>query len=516
MFYNNTLFTNNNIIKKTFINSYKSLSIDRCKNLAGLNRHYPPASKEWRDSVYSYNKTYAKNSTLKYEKASILIKSYLSFIPLLKKGTRSRRMRMLIRRSSTKKIFVSKPEIKQTSDKTIITIYVYDRQKLLFEKKLYSARSLLLKNSSGIKYCFKRNKFPLTKKVLNSAKKSGLFEISRKYRKENIKKLMYRYRIKPLLFVKDITSSLYRKKSFLNCLFFFYFMKWTLSIFRLKVNLKGRFLVKKYEKGKVLNIRNKGLSLNKLRKINIVLLQYLLTELNKITMKGDKTVDLNILFREFKVKYYAIFMKRYLKGVLLSLKMLSDFNANRRRYITMVDGLKSIIHKLYDKKVELNLVNLKYLHMNSDNFSEALTTKLKRKKGTLLRVLKKSLGIIKKPVKFSAMFDALKTISLHPKHVFNNNIKSVLNTIKYKWVTGIKLQAKGRLTRRFIASRAVYKFKYKGNLRNLEHLYNTSYKSKSPSVFALRNQFRPNIQHSYVFSNKRIGSFGIKGWISSI
>lgn len=516
MYTKSTLYTKNNIVSKIFTNSYKSLSLDKNTNL-GVTRHYPPASKEWKDSVYSYNKTYTKDLSLKDEKASILIKSYLSFIPILKKSTKSWRMRMLIRRSSTKKLFVSKPEIKQTSDKTIITVYMYDRQKLLFSKKLYLLRKSLLTNSPYIRYYSRRKKSFLSSKISRGVKGVNLRRFLRNPYKRAfyLKKQMYKHRVRPILFAKNIMSSLYRKKTFLNCLFFFYFMKWTLSIFRLNVNLKGAFLITKDEKGKVLNIRNKSLSLSKLRKINIILLQYLLAELEKITTKGNHIADLSILFREFKKKYHMIFMKKHLKTLIFTLKVLSKFNSNKRRYTTMVDGLKSLIHRLYDKKVELNLVNLKYLHMNSDNFSDALTTKLKRKKGRLLKVLKKSLKIVKKPLKFSARLDTT-IASKKPRYMLDNDIKSVLNSLKYKWVTGIRLEARGRLTRRFIAARAVYKFKYKGSLRNLEHLYNTNYKAESPSVFMLRNQFRPNIQHSFAFSKKRIGSFGIKGWISSV
>lgn len=50
------------------------------------------------------------------------------------------------------------------------------------------------------------------------------------------------------------------------------------------------------------------------------------------------------------------------------------------------------------------------------------------------------------------------------------SIKGVLRSIKYKWVTGARIEAKGRLTKRYAASRAVFKYKYRGTLRNLERL----------------------------------------------
>ena len=503
------------------VNSYKTMIFDENQN-SGVTRHYTPANKEWKNSVYSYNKTFIKNLPLIDENSSTMVKSYFSFIPFLKKNTKSRRMRMLIRRWSTKRVFVSKPEIKQTSDKATITVYMYDRQKVIFSKKLYLLRKSLLRNGLAFTSFFsflslKKKGLSLRNKLLSPV---GLhkrkFFHSPYIRDIYLKRQMYKHKVKPILYAKHVMLSIYRKKTFLKSLFFFYFMKWALSIFKLKVNLKGKFLIKKNETKRVLNIRNKSLTLNKLRKINIILLQYFLAELNKITLKENQNINLNTLFTEFKSRYYIIFMRKYLKRVLLILRVLSKFNSNKRRYANMVNGLKGLVSKLYNKKVELNLVNLKYLHMNSDNFAEALTTKLKRKKGRLLRVLKKSLKLVKKPRKFSATLDNTGLITNKPKQLLKNDIKTTLNSLKYKWVTGIRIEAKGRLTRRFTASRAVYKFKYKGNLRNLEHLYNTSFKAESPSVFLLRNQFRPNVQHSFAYSNKRIGSFGIKGWISSV
>ena len=99
--------------------------------------------------------------------------------------------------------------------------------------------------------------------------------------------------------------------------------------------------------------------------------------------------------------------------------------------------------------------------------------------------------------------------------------ESVLNSLKYKWVTGIWLQGKGRLTRRFTASRSLFKLKYKGNLRNMNNSKEIGYSKdadflkRTPSTVMLRGQIIPNIQYTYTRSKRRIGAFGVKGWISS-
>jgi hypothetical protein len=54
-----------------------------------------------------------------------------------KKLARSKRMRNLIRRSTVKRLFVSRPEIKQTSDKVNLTVYTFDREKQFLLRKMY-------------------------------------------------------------------------------------------------------------------------------------------------------------------------------------------------------------------------------------------------------------------------------------------------------------------------------------------------------------------------------------------
>ena len=86
--------------------------------------------------------------------------------------------------------------------------------------------------------------------------------------------------------------------------------------------------------------------------------------------------------------------------------------------------------------------------------------------------------------------------------------KIIFDNIRYKKISGIRIQAAGRLTKRYTASRSISKLRYKGNLINI----NSSIKGR-PSAL-LRGKFRPNLQFTKLNSKTRIGSFGIKGWIS--
>jgi hypothetical protein len=73
---------------------------------------------------------------------------------------------------------------------------------------------------------------------------------------------------------------------------------------------------------------------------------------------------------------------------------------------------------------------------------------------------------------------------------------------------GIRLETKGRLTKRYRADRALFKVKWKGGLKNIDSSY------KGLSSVLLRGNLRSNLQYTKLKSKTRIGSFGIKGWIS--
>jgi hypothetical protein len=73
---------------------------------------------------------------------------------------------------------------------------------------------------------------------------------------------------------------------------------------------------------------------------------------------------------------------------------------------------------------------------------------------------------------------------------------------------GIRLEVKGRLTRRLTASRSVFKIKWKGSVKNID----SSYKGLSSVI--LRGHLKSNLQYSTVNSKTRNGAFGLKGWIS--
>ena len=87
-----------------------------------------------------------------------------------------------------------------------------------------------------------------------------------------------------------------------------------------------------------------------------------------------------------------------------------------------------------------------------------------------------------------------------------SKVKSIIfESIKYKHIAGIRLEAKGRLTKRYRADKSLYKFKQKGGIQNMY-----SSKLRIPSV-VFRGYTDANVEYSIQTSKVRIGSFAVKG-----
>jgi hypothetical protein len=410
----------------------KSNVIENKGDYVGRTKHYNPANKEWFNSIYSFNKNTSKLLPVADNFIIKLIRSYFYMYSRSlerKIKSRPRRFRTWMRILSSRKIIVSKPELKHTNDKIIINLYIFNRQKNYYLKKI---RKILR---------------------LNYLKKK-LFD----------KKFF-------------LLNNVYQK------LFF--------SILREK------------------DILIKMLNINK------------------------------IILSEYENNYMKNFIKLFLKKEIFALyyKQIMFFNRYKFKY-TYIIPLKKLLEKIYNKKIEFNLVSLKYFYLNSDIFSQIVTSKIKNRKNKLLRVLKSSIRKVKTPrlnekiikrestkligvqnvivndlFKLNIINDKLNNIldNFFIKNKVSNILKieeNILNSIKYKNVSGIRVQASGRLTRRITAARAILKFRYVGSLKNID----SSYKGLSTPV--IRGNQKSNLQYTQSKSKTRIGAFGLKSWVS--
>jgi hypothetical protein len=202
--------------------------------------------------------------------------------------------------------------------------------------------------------------------------------------------------------------------------------------------------------------------------------------------------------------YYRNFIKKSLKRLKYYMYYKQLLYINKAKFEnSYLQGLISLIKKIYKKNVEFNIINLKYFYFNSDIFTQPLALKLKKKRILLKYLLDlNNLFIVSN---LDTTNNLLNNLMQQNKITSEYLKKVVLNDIKYKRVSGVRLEGAGRLTKRFTASRSLHKVRYNGNLEN-------AYSSIKgyPSVM-LRGNFKPNLQYTKLNSKSRIGSFGIKG-----
>ena len=381
-----------NYLKKT--ENKKSWS---CKFHKKHDKHHPSTVREWKNSIYVYNKNAINLIPQSTVLAIKLIKSYFNLYNYkLEREIRTNRLLLRLRRLSSHKIYVSNGEFKHTNNKVIITLYIYNRQKFNFDKKLI-------------------------KSFFNSWFNQDL--------------LIKRW------------DNLFKRRQF---------------------------------------IENKAL--DRLNRKKYVLIH---------TLDSQNYKNLS--------KYLTIFYKKLLKKSLDKFflyrcnQQLITINEYKFNY-NFLQFLKKYLEKIYNKNVEFNLVNLKRFFLNSDILSESIILKIRRNRRKILKFL----NTLKRKVKVRYN----KNYFYQP--IINNKSleKLVLRDIKYKHITGFRIEASGRLTRRYTASRSISKLRYKGNLLNIDSSY------KGLSSILLRNNNKSNLQFTKLNSKTRIGSFGIKGWVS--
>jgi len=227
----------------------------------------------------------------------------------------------------------------------------------------------------------------------------------------------------------------------------------------------------------------------------------------------NNTQNFSIIKSKSLSEYITKFHKKVVEQSMTKLNMYMFFRQlifiNNTKYsYVFLQTLKKYLVRIYNKNVEFNLVNLKHFYLNSDILSESITLKISRNRRKLLKYLNNLKKKVKTQKKNLLLHVFLKKNKLNLKQKFNNKLflkNFVINNLKYRHVTGFRLEAKGRLTRRFTASRSVSKLRYKGNLMNIDSSF------RGLSTVLLKGNLRSNVQYTKLNSKTRIGSFGIKG-----
>lgn len=279
-------------------------------------------------------------------------------------------------------------------------------------------------------------------------------------------------------------------------------------------------------------------------------------------LKKSSYININIIMKLLKNKsnkffgvnssslYVKLVKSVFFRQLTLFRRYKLRLNLNKYKFEEkLIYILSSIIGKHYNKKVEFNIVNMKSVVLNSDIFTKILSLKLKNKKASILRMMKIVLNKVVLPrvnrilekgwqvksVDFNLLENKYKNMNLNSILASSNNEEGdldnllnkeyynvnntgnesygkiyeiIFNNIKYKNMGGVRLEIKGRLTRRYRADRALYKVRWKGGLKNIDSSY------KGLSSVNMRGYLKPNVEYSIYTSKRRIGAFAVKGWIS--
>nr|QWS06177.1 ribosomal protein S3 [Clonostachys rogersoniana] len=441
----------------------KSVLLRSKLNLVGKTKYLPSFSKEWRNIIYSFNKNNLKNIPANDVNVNKIIQSYFDLFFKNKFIGSSKRVQLLKRRKFLRRIFVSNVEIKHTNNKAKITLYTINREKkILKEKYMKLYKKISFKLFKDYIYLYKNhisNIYSFLSGTNNGALAKTL-KIKNEY-----------------FFEADLIN----KKNYLS-------HKWNYLQIFLKLN-------------------------------NLLL---------------RKTWSLLI---KNQAKNYIRLLRRY--NLLYS---LNQFKFNK---LILLPKLSNLLSKIIGKKVEYNIVNLKSISYNTDLFTKILALKIQKiKQGhvrRMLAVINKAylpkVNTIQERTKvqtwdnideFQNKYKDLKIISnlvsststkkenisellttVYNEDASSENIhNSIYNSIGYKNMRGIKIEVKGRLTKRYRADRSVYSLKRKGGLKNI----NSSFQGLSSVLF--RGNTNSNVSYSWAKSKRRVGAFAVKGWIA--
>jgi hypothetical protein len=511
-----------NILKKDIIENNTPLLLKKkTKNIVikpltyirsdtGKTRHYTPAAQEWFNSIYTYNKNSIKSLAIADKNLMYLLKSYFNSkikhkILNTKRKNKEKPMPPKLRRLSGKRVFIGKGDLKHMSTRVIITFYIYNTESMFLARKLMQFMFGL-----GV---YIEKKIKLKKTVTKDNEGNIKVTYNRLFNLREYKNWRKHYE----WYLSDMISLINKQSSKLKAINKYY--KTLKSLVWAKLLTKDQIF---------LMFTNKALKFN----------PKIFPSFNsRIIVAGKeyiKNLELySMLFEDNELKFDGLFISK----------------------------LIDLIQQIYNKKVQLNIVNLKKMHLNSDIYTQAVSLKLRNRDNKLYRVLKASLRKIKLPVirkidekqkkpnrdeffvnrirnnTISTMFsiknkktkninDRLQNLLLKFYPLADNlninvikrsfNIKrsvslenSVLGSLKHLNLRGIRVEAKGRLTRRFTASRSVLKRKWKGGLKNVDSSF------RGLSTIMLRGIVKSNLQYSTINSKNRNGAYGVKGWVSS-
>jgi hypothetical protein len=223
----------------------------------------------------------------------------------------------------------------------------------------------------------------------------------------------------------------------------------------------------------------------------------------------------NLLIKDKKIIFYKSYTKLlknniYLYNFYISKLFFNNFKFNTHNLLT----IKKILNFILKKKIILNISNIKYIYNNNNLLLKVLTNKInKYRKKSVLRLIRNSI-IKAKVAKLNSLFK-IKTLKLYIDNLSKKNFKfflkknkEIYNSIFYGsynlHLLGLKIEAKGRITKRLTASRSMRKINYKGSLINAHSNINKN------STFKFKGFEKSNINYINYNNYNILGTYGLK------
>jgi hypothetical protein len=303
-------------------------------NFIVKNKSSVPSIRDWKNSIYVYNKNYLSLIPIASKLTTKLIRSYFNSYNLkseIKVRVKKRnRIHKKLFKKSLIKIYLSDGEFKHTNDKIIINLYLYNRQKINLLVKLKKFYKKTLK---------KKRRFMLRRIYLNRRAMSRLL---------NYKKLKYLVLINPSLF-NDLQNKRYLiyKSNLLERKYKQRLIK------KLKLCLYHKQLVY-FNKLKFDNVYLQGL-INLIRKIYKKNIDFNIINLKTFFANSD------ILIQPLKYKYrkkrkLMKYLRRFLNNIKIQLVDLiyqPNFYLNKFIFIEK----KDIVNNLFSSFFFFNKIN---------------------------------------------------------------------------------------------------------------------------------------------------------------
>lgn len=467
--------------------------------------------------------------------------------PIKKHIKRKKKINIL----KTRKIFVGKGNLKHTNDKVIITFFLYNAKAMSLSYEYKREQKRLFYPNRRFKRWIGKDFENKNKKILRNKRRYNIYEsLTHRFLvllyKRHIRVLIKKYNkeMKKINRVVKVSNYLMlNSEEKLNLLTIinksiksFYYPRY--SEYKL---LASKAFIRK------LKIYNKLISYNKQKYRYSFLYKFIplienlyrkkvvfnIVNLKKIQFSSDiYTQIISMKLRNRDNKLHKV-LKAFLEKVKLKfVKRNKNLIPEKRQGIRALDSsirdnniknnlISSMVKKMYANKFyrdtyykKLLLKNAKESLVFERNFQDPLNRLIleyfnttdfvkwsrRKKKFSLKKTLKKGwLSSIRMRKNRETLKEAYDVFT----------INYIISRLKQKKLRGIRVEAKGRLTRQRTAARSVFKMKYKGGLKDSV----SSFRGLSATM--LRGDRKANVEYSVVNSNGRNGAFGVKGWVSS-